>query len=271
MRRARLAGFAVSAMVEGLMHDPPERVPPSNATEAARRAARPILRHRFYATVTTARAPEGEAVELDRKPVRTPAGRVLAAPTPVLAQAIAAEWAVQGEVIDPATMPRTRLANAIIDGVAERPGAVAAEVEKYLASDLVCYRADSPQALRERQAQHWDPILAWARDALGARLRVGEGVVHVAQPEAALAAARAAIPADPWRLGAVHALTTLTGSALIALALARGALSAEAAWRAAHVDEDWNMEQWGRDELALERREFRFAEFSVAAAVLSEM
>jgi chaperone required for assembly of F1-ATPase len=252
------------------MHDPPDRVPPNDATEAARRSTRPILRQRFYATVTTAPASGGQVVELDRKPVRTPAGRVLAAPTPALAQAIAAEWAAQGETIDPAKMPHTRLANAIIDGVAERPGLVAAEVEKYLASDLVYYRADRPQGLRERQAEHWDPILAWAHDALGARLRAGEGVVHVAQPAAALAAARAAIPAGPWRLGAVHAVTTLTGSALIALALSRAVLSAEAAWRAAHVDEDWNMEQWGRDELALARREFRFAEFSAAAAVLSE-
>jgi len=269
--RAPLAGLAASAMVEGLMRDPSNPVPPNDATEAARRSTRPILRRRFYGTVTTARVSAGHAVELDRKPLRTPAGRVLAAPTPGLAQAIAAEWAAQGEMIDPAKMPHTRLANAIIDGVAERPGLVAAEIEKYLASDLVCYRADGPQGLRERQAEHWDPILAWARDTLGAPLRLGEGVVHVAQPAAALAAARAAIPAGPWRLGAVHAVTTLTGSALIALSLARGGLSAEAAWRAAHVDEDWNMEQWGRDELALERREFRFAEFSAAAAVLSEM
>jgi chaperone required for assembly of F1-ATPase len=253
------------------MHDQPESAPPNNAIEAARRSTRSSLRRRFYERVTTARVPEGRAVELDRKPVRTPAGRVLAAPKPALAQAIATEWAAQGEMIDPAKMPQTRLANAIIDGVTDRPGPVAAEIEKYLASDLVCYRADVPQGLRERQAEHWDPILAWARDALGAHLRVGEGVVHVAQPEAALAAARAAIPADPWRLGAVHAVTTLTGSALIALALSRGRLSAEAAWQAAHVDEDWNMEQWGRDDLALERRAYRYAEFLAAAVVLSEM
>ena len=125
-----------------------------------------------------------------------------------------------------------------------------------LRSCLLSRRRAAGTASNARR-QHWDPVLAWAREALGARFSLGEGVVHVAQPEAALAAARAAIPADPWRLGAVHAVTTLTGSALIALALARGGLSAEAAWQAAHVDEDWNMEQWGRDELALERRAFR--------------
>jgi len=252
------------------MRDQPKNAPPGNATEAARRAMRPTPRRRFYATATTKRVTAGYAVALDGKPVRTPAGHALAAPTLGLAHAIAAEWEAQGETIDPAKMPRTRLANAIIDGVCVRPGPVAAEIERYLASDLVCYRAGEPQGLRERQTAHWDPILAWARDALGARFSLGEGVVHVAQPEAALAAARAAIPADPWRLGAVHALTTLTGSALMALALTRTGLSADAAWQAAHVDEDWNIAQWGWDDLALERRAFRHAEFLAAAAVLSE-
>jgi chaperone required for assembly of F1-ATPase len=201
--------------------------------------------------------------------VRTPARRVLAAPTLALAEAIAAEWQAQKDVIDPAKMPLTRLANAIIDGVADAPQPVAAEIAKYLASDLLLYRAGAPPGLVERQAQHWDPILDWARQALGADFKLGEGVVHVAQPEAALAAARAAIPLEPWRLGAVHAMTTLTGSALIALAMARGALSADAAWQAAHVDEDWNLAQWGRDEMAAARREFRFAEFQAAATVLA--
>jgi len=194
---------------------------------------------------------------------------VLAAPTQALAEAIAAEWQAQKDVIDPAKMPLTRLANAIIDGVAEAPGPVAAEIAKYLASDLVFYRAGTPAGLVECQARHWDPILDWARQALGADFKLGEGVVHVAQPGAALAAARATIPAEPWRLGAVHAITTLTGSALIALAMARGALAADAAWQAAHVDEDWNMALWGRDEMAVARREFRFAEFQAAGTVLA--
>ncbi|HEY7972302.1 MAG TPA: ATP12 family protein, partial [Xanthobacteraceae bacterium] len=185
-----------------------------------------------------------------------------------LAQALAAEWDAQQDVIDPARMPLTRLANAIIDGVSDRPDAVAAEIENYLGSDLVCYRASSPPGLVARQAQHWDPILAWARDVLGAPLRAEVGVVHIAQNEDALARARAAIPRDRWRLGALSAATTLAGSALIALALARGRLSVEKAWEAGHVDEDWNMEQWGRDALALERRAFRFAEFEAAATVL---
>ncbi len=242
-----------------------------NPMQAARRAARPVLRKRFYERVAT--APEGGsyAVRLDDKPVRTPAGRLLTAPTLALAEAIAAEWNEQRDVIDPAKMPLTRLANSIIDGVSEGSAPVVEEVAKYLASDLVCYRVGSPRGLVERQAQHWDPIVAWARDGLGVRLLLAEGVMHVAQPETALAAAGTAVPSDPWRLGAVHSVTTLTGSALIALALARGRLTADEAWAAAHVDEDWNMEQWGRDELALERRAYRFAELQAAATVLRSL
>ena len=141
---------------------------------------------------------------------------------------------------------------------------------KNISRPIFCFIAPlRPLKLRDRQAQQWDPILAWARDALGADFKLGEGIVHVAQPEAALKAAAAAIPTDPWQLGAVHVVTTLTGSALIALALLRGRLTAEAAWQAAHVDEDWNMEQWGKDEMALERRAFRFAELQAAAMILS--
>jgi chaperone required for assembly of F1-ATPase len=251
------------------MRDLFENAAPGDPMEAARRGARPALRKRFYDKAEAAVAPEGHAVRLDGKPVRTPAGRLLAAPTLALGEAIAAEWNAQTDTIDPAQMPLTRLVNAIIDGVADRPAPVAAEIEKYLGSDLVCYRASSPRGLAERQARLWDPILDWARETLKAPFTPGEGVVFVTQPEAALTAARSAIPADPWRLGAVHAVTTLTGSALLALALARGRLTADEAWQAAHVDEDWNMEQWGRDELALERRAFRFAELQAAATVLS--
>ena len=241
---------------------------PLDPTEAARRGMRPHLRRRFYARAEVAEGEDGFAVLLDGRPVKTPARRTLAAPTRALAEALAAEWEAQRDVVDPAKMPLTRLANSIIDGVADTPAAVVAEAEKYLASDLVCYRAEGPDGLVARQAGAWDPVIAWAREALGARFVVGEGMVFVVQPEAALAAARAALPRDPWRLGAFHAVTTLTGSALIALAVLNGRLGVEDAWRAAHIDEDWNMDFWGRDELALERRAARYAEMRAACLVL---
>jgi len=242
---------------------------PLDPTEAARSAMRPRLRKRFYKRAEVGeRAEAGFPVLLDGKQVFTPALRPLAAPTHALAEALAAEWNAQQDEIDPARMPLTRLAHAVIDAVAEKPDAVAAEIEKYLGSDLLFYRAEAPAGLVERQAQHWDPVLSWAHEALGARFVLAQGVVHVTQPQEAIAAARSTIPAEPWRLGAVSLITSLTGSALLALALNVGALEVEAAWVAAHVDEDWQMSQWGRDELALARRDYRFAEMQAAAKVL---
>jgi len=239
--------------------------------EAARRAMRPPRPRRFYEEAGVEEAESGFRVVLDGRPVRTPARGFLVAPSRRLAEVIADEWDAQRESIDPSTMPVTRLANSIIDGVVTAPAPVAADIAKYLGSDLLFYRADGPQRLVERQARLWDPVLAWARDALGARFVLAQGVVHAAQPESAITAARAAIPDDPWRLGALHAITTLTGSAILALALLHGRLSADEAWEAAHVDEDWNMEQWGRDEVALARRAARRAEMDAAATVLASL
>ncbi len=178
---------------------------------------------------------------------------------------------MQGEFIDPAGMPMTRLANTVIDGVAAARAEVAAEIVKYLGSDLVCYRAVTPQGLVARQTLYWDPVLAWAKAKLGAAFTIVSGVTFRRQPDEAIARAAAAIPDDPWRLGAVHAVTALTGSALIALQLAAGELDLDDAWTAAHADEDWNTEFWGRDELGLQRRAYRFAEMAAAARVLAEM
>jgi chaperone required for assembly of F1-ATPase len=244
---------------------------PADPMISARRGARPELRKRFYERAHVGKGEGGYAVLLDGKPVKTPARRALAAPTPNLAEQLAGEWNAQQNVIEPGRMPLTRLANAVIDAIAERGPEVSEEVAKYLGSDHLFYRAATPPGLVALQAQHWDPVLAWAHDALGARFVLVEGVVYAEQPREALAAARAAIPNEPWRLGAVASVTTLTGSGLLALALSAGQIDADAAWAAAHVDEDWQMQHWGRDEVAIARRDFRFAEMQAAAAVLKNV
>jgi chaperone required for assembly of F1-ATPase len=248
---------------------------PLDPNEAARRSMRQAVRQRFFASAGVgAHQDEKFAVLLDGKPVKTPGRRTLAAPIRALAERIVAEWDAQRDAIVPATMPLTRLANAVIDAVAEHPAAVEEEIVNYLGSDMVLYRADAPAGLIVRQAQLWDPVLDFARERFGARFILAQGVVHVTQPRAALEAAARAIPSRPdsvgeiWRLGAIASVTTLTGSALLALALAHGAMTAEAVWAAAHVDEDWNMAAWGRDEAALERRALRLPELEAAAAVL---
>jgi chaperone required for assembly of F1-ATPase len=247
---------------------------PTDPMAAANRAARQPLRARFYQRATVAAEAAGFSIELDGRPVRTPARRALAAPVNGLAEAIAAEWQAQDKVIDPSRMPLTRLANSIIDGVATAPQPVRAEIERYLNSDLLFYRADGPEGLVAKQACHWDPVVEWARMALGARFVPAQGVVHMRQPQEAVAAAMQAVPQadsprDLWRLGALNAATTLTGSALLSLALAAGQIDIEQAWVSAHVDEDWNMDSWGRDTIVIERREFRFAEMKAVATVLS--
>ena len=248
---------------------------PLDPREAARRGGRPKLRKRFYSRAHAGEAEGGGfALLLDGKPVKTPARRALTAPTAPLARLIADEWNAQAELIDPGRMPLTRLANAVIDAVADARGPVAEEVAEYLGADLLCYRAEAPDDLVALQTRHWDPVLEWAREALGARFVLAQGIMHVAQPAETIAKLRAKIPADAndvkdiWRLGALSVITTLTGSGLLALALGHAALAPEAAWAAAHVDEDWQMSQWGRDDAALERRAHRFAEFQAAVAVL---
>jgi chaperone required for assembly of F1-ATPase len=239
-------------------------------TVAARRHMR-ALKRRFYKEVAVRDDPAGFAVVLDGRPIRTPARRTLAPPRRPLADVIASEWSAQIEFIDPAAMPMTRLANTIIDGVAAAADELTAEIVNYLGSDLLCYRVATPKALVARQSLYWDPIVAWAKSALGAEFITVQGITHVRQPNDAIERASAVIPRDPWRLGAVHAITTLTGSALIALAMLRGDIGIDVAWAAAHVDEDWNMEVWGRDELALKRRAYRLAEMEAAAKLLAEI
>ena len=241
---------------------------PLDPAEAARRSVRQQLRKRFYLRAHAGIGEGGFALLLDGKPVKTPARRPLATTNRALAEALAAEWNAQEVFVDPARMPLTRLANATIDAVTYNRDAVIEEVAKYLGSDLVCYRAEAPAGLVERQTLSWDPVLNWVSEALNARFIQVQGVMFTEQPRKAIAAARAEIPTDPWRLAALSSVTTLTGSVLMALALAAGAFTPDEVWAAAHVDEDWQMSQWGNDETALERRAFREADFRTAMLVL---
>src|SRR6202045_3571285 len=244
---------------------------PLDPEEAVRGATRGPRRKRFYAHAGVVESPGGFAITLDEKPVRTPSGRPLVAPTREIADAIVAEWEAQVDTIDPLTMPMTRFANSVVDAVVDRVDAVTEDVAKYLGSDLLFYRAGHPEALVAREAAHWDPVLFWAADALGAHFILAEGIVHVRQPDTAIAAARAALPSDPWSIAALHVITTLTGSALLALALLHGVLDQEQAWAAAHVDEDWNREKWGADEEVAARRAARLVEFQAAASILGSL
>ncbi|WP_162914343.1 ATP12 family chaperone protein [Taklimakanibacter lacteus] len=217
---------------------------------------------RFYKTVAIAGTSPPYAVTLDQRSLRTPLKQALDLPTRPLAEAVAAEWEAQAEKIDPQSMPFTKLVNTALDRVASDRARIIREIVQFAGSDLVCYRAEKPQELVERQARGWQPVLDWARGTFGGEFVVTEGIVHIEQPEAALAAMRDYLDGkSPWALTALHNMTTLTGSALIsAMACDGGILPAEA-WLAAHIDEDWQIEQWGADEEASHRRQYRKREF----------
>ncbi|KEC73204.1 UNVERIFIED_ORG: chaperone required for assembly of F1-ATPase [Rhizobium esperanzae] len=246
---------------EGLSHHDPIR-------RAQIQMKKPLPK-RFYAEVAVAEHEGGFAITLDGKMVRTPARQVLAVPTEALAQLVAAEWRAQGEEIDPVIMPATRLVNTALDGVATNAQAIFEDILRFSSSDLLCYRADGPELLVERQRQRWDPVIDWVANDLGARFILIEGVMHHEQPREATAAFAVTLARhqSPMALAALHTITTLTGSAILALAFAEGRLTVEEVWSLAHLDEDWTIEHWGRDEEAEERRAKRFVEFKAAADV----
>jgi chaperone required for assembly of F1-ATPase len=231
------------------------------------------LPKRFYKSVTVEPRDEAFAVKLDGKPVRTPVMAVLTLPTRSAAQLVADEFDVQADEINPVAMPVLRLVNTAIDGVARDSQAVLDDILRFASSDLLCYRADGPGKLVERQAEAWDPVLDWARETIGARFVLAEGVVHVEQPGEAIGAVGIHLKhrADPLRLAALHVMTTITGSALLALAVEARALDAEAAWKAAHVDEDWNVEQWGEDYEAATFKAARKRDIMAAVALLEAL
>lgn len=258
-------------LADGLFVPNEERSPPRAAVQKGARLEPP---KRFYQSASVGEAEGGYAVLLDGKTVRTPARRALATPSSPLTMAVAAEWAAQGERLDPSSMPLTKLVNSAIDGVADRLGEVAADIAKYAGSDLVSYRAEEPAGLAAAQAEAWDPLLAFARERLGAEFAATAGVMFLAQAPEATSAVAEAVRAyagegaeAPFRLAALHSMTTLTGSCLIALAVALGEMGAEAAWAAAHVDEDYQMRAWGVDAEAMARRARRFEEMKAAAQI----
>lgn len=229
------------------------------------------LPKRFYEKASHEKSGEEQEwiVLLDGKAIKTPAQTRFVVPSGPLAEAIAAEWKAQEEHIDPDTMPLMRLANAALCQILGREDAVADEIAAYAASDLLCYRAEIPQGLIEAQTQKWDPVLVWFKAEWGVDFTLASGIIHAGQPEESLRRVRRELGrADAFTMSVLHTITTLTGSVLLALAHAYGPLSTEEAWAAAHVDEDWQISQWGEDTDASTRSEARGKEMMAAARFL---
>ncbi len=221
---------------------------------------------RFYKQAGVVAAEGGWQVTLDGRPVRTPAKAALTVPTRPLADAIAAEWAGQGEEIDPVTMQATGLANAAIDQIAPNRESFAAGIAAYGETDLLCYRAAGPAELVARQAAEWDPLLDWARMRYDIAFRVTTGIVHIAQPPESVARLAAAVTAcTPMTLAGLSTLVTISGSLVIGLALLERAFPLDPLWRAAELDSLWQAQLWGADEAAEALRARRRIEFEGAA------
>ncbi len=224
---------------------------------------------RFYDKVDVAGSNDGHIVTLDGRPIHSPSHNPLILPSHELAEAVAAEWAAQEEKVNLAAMPLMRLAGIAIDDTATRPAAVVEAIAAYGATDLTCYRAESPPDLAARQHRQWQPLLDWAADRHGAALVVAVGVTPVRQPDESLAALRRAVAVDgPFRLSGLYAATACCGSVVIALALRDGEIDLDAAWSAAQLDEDYQIEKWGEDEEAAERRRNLRADLDAAARLL---
>jgi chaperone required for assembly of F1-ATPase len=208
---------------------------------------------RFWTTASAVPVEGGFTVQLDASPVRTPLRSPLILPTLALAEAVAAEWQAQEKTVNPETMPFTRTANSAIDKVQPQFAGVVDMLTEYGGSDLLCYRAEGPADLVRLQARSWDPLLEWAGVDLAAPLRQTTGVMHVPQPAESVEALRRHVHAmTPFQLAAFHDLVAISGSLVLALAVARGRITAEEAWTLSRVDEDWQIALWGEDEEAAE-------------------
>ena len=224
---------------------------------------------RFWKAAAVVKESGGYMVQLDSRPIRTPAKRPLILPSRALAQAVSAEWDAQTDLIKPDTMPVTRTANAAIDKVAVQHAEVADMLAAYGDSDLLCYRADTPEELVERQKAQWDPMLDWVFDAFGARLVPRVGVIHAPQDPAALAVLTARVHAlDPFELAAFHDLVSLSGSLVLGLAAEQGTFPPETLWLISRLDEQWQAEQWGADDEAEAMAEIKRCAFLHACDVI---
>ena len=221
---------------------------------------------RFWKVASVVEAGDGFTVHLDGRKLRTPVKSELIVPTRKMAEAIAIEWEAQGEKVDPLTMPVTRSANAAIDKVAPMHAEVTELVAAYGGTDLLCYRADSPKELVERQNAAWDPLLDWAADTLAAPLKTGVGIVHVAQDADVLAALAANVAKlDAFQLAAFHDLVGMSGSLIIGFAAIHNFMPVAELWSCSRIDEDWQIEKWGKDDEEIATSEGKKAGFEHAA------
>ncbi len=243
---------------------------PTRVSEPSRKSQLP---KRFYKDAVVVEDGGLHVVKLDGRPVKTPGKLPLGSTSLDIAEFMASEWRDQVDVIDPMTMPVTRLTNTAIDGVASDLQVVQEDIVRFASSDMLCYRAGGPGGLEDLHREFWDPMIDWAHVTLGARFSLAQGIVFVEQPAEAMIAFNTHVGQinDPLALAACHLVTTLTGSAIIAMAVYKSEIDLDEAWKIAHVDEDWNIAHWGEDDEAKERRAARFVDMKAACDCIAAL
>ena len=248
--------------------------PAFDPVKNAQKAMRAVLPKRFYKVAEAVETEAGYAIQLDGRTAKTSGRKQLVSPTKALAELVVAEFTAQKEFIDPFSMPVLRIINPAIDSVSSLMGEVRADIANYAGTDMLCYRANEPEKLIARQNAAWNSIISRVESEIGSRFILAEGVMHVSQLKPTLTAFAARLETatpDAFTLSATHLLTSLSGSAILALSVTARWLSAEDAWSAAHLDEDWTIEFWGEDLEAQARRAKRWIEFEAAARVIEAM
>ncbi|MCO6186166.1 ATP12 family chaperone protein [Rhizobium sp. L1K21] len=259
--------------MRNILTDLSDHLSDPDPVKRAQIAMKAPLPKRFYKEVTVGGEGDRWTILLDGRTVKTPAKATLEVPNRAVAQLLAEEWDAQATVIDPIKMPLTRLVNTALDGIATDPQAVHEDILRFSSSDLLCYRADSPKELVSLQGDKWDPVMDWAYNVLGARFILVEGIMHQEQPCEATAAFAVTLRKYDHAidLASLHTITTLTGSAILAVAFAEGFLTADEAWELAHVDENYQAGLWGQDDEAILRMTKRKIEMDAAARLFTAM
>ena len=225
---------------------------------------------RFWTTSGVEETDGGFSILLDKIPIKTPAKAQIIVPTRALAEKIVEEWNAQGEMVDPLAMPYTRMTNSAIDKVRAQYDEVVEQLASYAETDHLCYRADGPEELVVRQSAAWDPLLDWASECLNARLNTGVGILYVRQPSESISNLRGRISTmSIFSLAAVYDLITISGSFVAALAVIHGHKTVEDIWEICQIDEIWQIERWGTDDLAEAASTQKKHDFSLAASYYS--
>lgn len=217
---------------------------------------------RFYREVSVEQLEQGFAVRLDTRAIKTPIGAQQIVPSRALAEALAAEWAAQGEELDLSLFRFRDLADYALDIIGTERDTALSKMLAFAETDTLCYRADPDEALYRRQQEIWEPLLTEFETREGIRLERVSGIMHRPQSAETLEILHKRLAAlDDFTLAGLQTVTSLAASLSIGLLALETNAQADPLWAAANLEELWQAELWGQDDEAEARLAKRRAEF----------